>query len=100
MDEKRLKGLMGLCVRARQAVFGEDGCLKCVRGGQCAALLLSGDASDATRGRYEAVCARAGVPLILLPPDFLFQATGRPGKAMAVVKGSLGSEVAKAAAET
>ena len=25
MDEKRLRGLMGLCVRAGQGVFGEDG---------------------------------------------------------------------------
>ena len=26
MDERRMKGLMGLCVRAGQAVFGEDAC--------------------------------------------------------------------------
>ena len=38
--ETKLRGLMGLCVRARQATFGEDGCLKSIRGGGCAVLLL------------------------------------------------------------
>ena len=42
MDERRMKGLMGLCVRAGQAVFGEDGCRRSVAGGQCGLLLLDG----------------------------------------------------------
>ena len=43
--ETKLRGLMGLCVRARQATFGEDGCLKSIRGGGCAVLLLDSGAS-------------------------------------------------------
>ena len=39
MDEKRLRGLMGLCVRAGQAVFGEDGCRKAISTGECGILL-------------------------------------------------------------
>ena len=34
MDEKRLRGLMGLCVRAGQGIFGEDSCLKALRSGR------------------------------------------------------------------
>ena len=45
--ETKLRGLMGLCVRARQATFGEDGCLKSIRGGGCAVLLLDSGASGA-----------------------------------------------------
>ena len=49
MDEHKLRGLMGLCARARQAVFGEDGCLKTIRAGNCGVLLLDRGASRATR---------------------------------------------------
>ena len=43
MDERRMKGLMGLCVRAGQAVFGEDGCRRAVMNGQCGLLLADGE---------------------------------------------------------
>ena len=44
MDNARLRGLIGLTVRARQAVFGEDGCLKTIRAGNCGVLLAPFDA--------------------------------------------------------
>ena len=79
MDEARVRGLMGLCARARQAVFGEDGCLKSIRGGTCALLLLDAGASPATREKYELTCSHHGVPLRVLPEGLLGDATGRPG---------------------
>lgn len=91
--ENRLLGMMGLCVRARQAVFGEDGCLKCLRSGGCGVLLLDGGASAATRERYAGVCERVGVPLGLLPEGMLHRATGRPGVAMAIQKGGLAQQI-------
>ena len=93
MDEKKLQGLMGLCVRARQAVFGEDACLKAIRSGECAVLLLDGGASQATRDKYTGSCEHAGVPLVILPEDLLEIATGRPGRAMAVKPGGLASQI-------
>ncbi len=84
---------MGLSVRARQAVFGEDGCLKAVRGGHCALLLLDRGASRATREKYEGACAAARVPLRLLPEGMLAQATGRPGMAMALSAGGLAGQL-------
>ena len=68
--ETKLRGLMGLCVRARQATFGEDGCLKSIRGGGCAVLLLDSGASKATQ-----------------------DATGRSGVAMAVAPGGLAEQI-------
>lgn len=61
--ETKLRGLMGLCVRARQATFGEDGCLKSIRGGGCAVLLLDSGASKATQDKYRGVCDNAGVQM-------------------------------------
>lgn len=93
VDAERLRGLMGLCVRARQAAFGEDGCLKLVRSGGCGALLVDEAASQATREKYRGACAHAGVPLLLLPEGLLHEATGRPGMAMAVARGGLAGQI-------
>ncbi len=91
--ENKLRGLMGLCVRARQAVFGEDGCMKSIRGGQCGVLLLDSGASRATQDKYRGVCENAKTPLELLPEGLLHEATGKPGVAMAVLKGGLAQQI-------
>ena len=94
MDEAKVRGLMGLAVRARQATFGEDGCLKAVKKGQCALLLVDASLSDAVMEKYRLACERSGTLLRVLPPGLLGEATGRPGKAMAVMPGGLASELA------
>ena len=92
-QENKLRGLMGLCVRARQAVFGEDGCMKTIRGGNCGVLLLDSSASHATRDKYRGVCANANTPLVELPQGLLHEATGKPGMAMAILKGGFANQV-------
>ena len=67
MDDRRIKGLMGLCVRAGQAVFGEEGCRKALTGGQCALLLLDGGISPNSRKRYEELSERTETRTELLP---------------------------------
>ena len=93
MDERRMKGLMGLCVRAGQAVFGEDGCRKTIAAGRCGILLADGEISDNSRKRYEALCEQTGTRMVLLPPGLLAEATGRPGAAMAVKEGSFSEQM-------
>ena len=93
MDETRLKGLMGLCVRAGQGVFGEDSCLKAVRAGQAGALLTDEGISAGAAEKYSRACERAGIPLIRIREGFLEEATGKPGKAMAVRKGSFADQI-------
>ena len=92
-QENKLRGLMGLCVRARQAVFGEDGCMKTIRGGNCGVLLLDSGASQATRDKYRGVCANANTPMAELPAGLLHEATGKPGVAMAILKGGFANQV-------
>ena len=93
MDEKRLRGLMGLCVRAGQAVFGEDGCRKALSAGQCGILLADGDMSPNTRKRYEDACSWVNAEMRMLPAGLLAEATGKPGAAMAVLKGSFAEQI-------
>jgi len=92
-QENKLRGLMGLCVRARQAVFGEDGCMKTIRAGNCGLLLLDSGASKATQEKYQGVCANVSTPMELLPEGLLHEATGKPGVAMAILKGGLASQM-------
>ena len=92
-QENKLRGLMGLCVRARQAVFGEDGCMKTIRGGNCGVLLLDSGASPATRDKYRGVCQHANTPMVELPEGLLHEATGKPGMAMAILKGGFANQV-------
>ena len=92
-QENKLRGLMGLCLRARQAVFGEDGCMKTIRAGNCGALLLDGGASKATQDKYRGVCSNANTPLVELPEGLLHEATGKPGMAMAILKGGFANQI-------
>lgn len=93
MDEVKLRGLMGLCARARQATFGEDGCMKAIRSGQCGVVLLDGSASESTTQKYRSACSHYGVMLGEIPPNLLCEATGRPGVAMAVASGGLAEQI-------
>ena len=91
-QENKLRGLMGLCVRARQAVFGEDGCMKTIRAGNCGVLLLDSGASKATQDKYRGVCENAKTPLLELPEGLLHEATGKPGVAMAILQGGFAKQ--------
>ena len=93
MNDTELKGIMGLCVRAGQAVFGEEGCRKSVTGGQCGVLLLDGGISENSRKRYEDLCEYTGTRMAILPAGLLEEATGKPGAAMAVKQGSFSEQM-------
>jgi len=93
MNEQKLKGWLGLSLRAGQAVFGEDGCRKAVSKGQCALLLMDGGASMNTRKRYEAMSGRTGVRFYILPEGLMEEATGKPGMAMGIRTGSLAEQI-------
>ena len=93
MNETKLKGLMGLCVRAGQAVFGEDSCMKAVREGKTALLLTDGGIAENAGAKYRALCEKNGVLSAVLPEGFLEEATGKPGKAMAVRSGGFAEQM-------
>ena len=93
MDENKLRGLMGLCVRARQATFGMDGCLKAVRTSQAGVALLDAGASAATKDKFLSACEHHGIPVHVVPQGLLQEATGRPGVTMTVAQGGLANQL-------
>ena len=93
LDEKRLKGLLGICVRSGQAVFGEDNCRKADVKGICGLVLVDSGVSVNTRKRYETLCRGAETKLVFLPERLLEAATGKEYMAMAIRKGLLLDQV-------
>ena len=93
MNERRLKGLLGLCVRAGQGVFGEDSCLKALRGGQAELAVMDAGISPGSAERFERLCSREGFPLHRLPEGFLEEATGKPGMTMVIRPGSFAIQI-------
>ena len=56
-------------------------------------LLLDSGASKATQDKYRGVCENASPPLVALPEGLLHEATGKPGVAMAILKGGFANQV-------
>ena len=93
-DYTKIAGYIGLAVRAGQAVTGEGACVTAIRAGKAAVALLDGSASENASKRFSDTCSHHKVPLIILPPDLLEKAAGKPGRmAMAIPPGGLASKV-------
>ncbi len=93
MNEKRLRSLMGFCTRAGQGIFGEEGCRKALQSGKAGLLLLDETITEGSAGKLERLCGHSGVRVCRLPEGFLEEATGRPGKSMAVPAGNFSEEM-------
>ena len=93
MNEQKVRGMLGLAVRARQVCFGEDACRKLVSRGRCGLVLLDGDTSENTRRKYESLCEREGIEIRILPSGLMAEATGRDNIAAALNKGSFAEQM-------
>ncbi len=84
VDSGGLSGLMGLCTRARQAVFGENACLKALRNGEIGLLILDETISDSAAEKFESAAKPKSIPILWLEDGCLWAATGKPGMVMGV----------------
>lgn len=94
MREDKARGLLGLCARAGQLAFGEDGCLGAIRTGKCGLLILDAGASANARKRYTDACRHYRVPMAMAAPGLVEQSTGKRGRmAAAVSRGGLADQL-------
>ena len=97
MDNRKLSGLIGLCMRARQLVLGTDMVLKAVRGGKAAVILMDEGASENLRKKLRDASSFHRVPLLELEAGLLDRAAGQDGKmAAAVLYGTLAEQIRQA----
>ena len=94
MNVQKLKGMLGLALRARQAAPGMDACRIMVRSGNCGLVLLDGEAGPNTRKRAEEMCARTGTPVRTVPEGMIREATGKSNIVIGIRKGSFAETIA------
>ncbi|HOG01736.1 MAG TPA: ribosomal L7Ae/L30e/S12e/Gadd45 family protein [Clostridia bacterium] len=82
-DGKKLRGALGLAMKAGKCAAGDFACEKLIKGSGARLALLDANASDNTKQRYRGMCARAGIPL--LEVEDLGGAIGKPGRMIAAV---------------
>ena len=93
MSSGKAMGLLGLALRAGQAVLGSDACRLLIRSGRCGLILLDGDTAENTRKKYEAVHESTGVPVSILPAGMIETATGKDNRVMALRKGAFAEQL-------
>ena len=93
MNEQRMKGMLGLAVRARAACFGDDACRRLIDSGKCGMVLLDGGSSPNTRKKFQDLCERTGTSLAILPQGMMEEATGRSNMVAALRKGAFAEQM-------
>ncbi|MBR5961553.1 MAG: hypothetical protein IKZ98_11250 [Clostridia bacterium] len=95
MNDQKLRGMIGLAVRARQTAAGTDACRILIRCGECGVLLIDSGTADNTRKKAEEMCERTGTPWRVLPEGLIEAATGKSNMILGLRKGSFAEQVLK-----
>jgi len=93
VNETKLKGMLGLALRARQASLGMDACRILIRSGKCGIMLLDGETGPNSRKKAQDMCSQAGVPVMILPAGMIAEATGKDNMAIGISKGSFADRI-------
>ena len=93
MNGQKLRGMLGLALRARQASLGMDACRVMIRSGKCGILLIDEAAGVNTRKKAEELCGRTGTAMKILPEGMIGEATGKSNMVMGICKGSFSDEI-------
>lgn len=95
MNEKKLAGLMGLAIRARQAAVGTDACRILIQKGKCGVLLADGSVGENTLNKARDLCRSYGIPIVMLTPGTIEKATGKCCMLLGIQKGSFTDGILK-----
>lgn len=93
MNGQKIKGMIGLALRARQAALGMDACRIMIRTGKCGVLLVDRTAGFNTRQKTEELCRRTGTPIRTMPEGLIEEATGRANMIIGLQKGHFSEQI-------
>ncbi len=100
MPEK-LKGYLGLAVRAGQAALGSSLALRDIRDGRAAVVLIDEGASENTRKKLGDACAFRRVPCMIVPSGWIGGSCGGGDwMAVSVRRGGLADAIIRLSEET
>lgn len=83
MNEQRMRTALGFSMRAGKCLSGDFVCERAVKDGRAKIVALDSGASQSTRERYQGMCDRAGIPLVMI--DNLGNAIGKDNRMIAAV---------------
>ena len=87
MQEQSFLGLIGLCAKAGQIVYGAQGCELSVKKNQAKLLILDNDVSENTCKAFTALCKNRQIPLICWQGTVqIGKRTGQPANKVFAVK--------------
>ena len=83
--EERLRGLLGIAMRAGRLITGADTVLNTVRAGKAQLVLADEAASENTLKKVKDACIYHHAAIMYLPQGLLESATGRDGRMLGVL---------------
>ena len=95
MNDQKVKGMIGLAVRARQAAAGSDACRILIQKGKCGVLLADGSVGENTLNKARDLCRSYGRPIVMLTPGTIEKATGKCCMLLGIQKGSFTDGILK-----
>ena len=93
MNGTKIRGMIGLALRARKAAKGMDACRLLIRSGKCGILLMDGKTSFRTMKKCREMCERTGTPVGILPERLIGEAAGSGSMLLGLYKGPMAEQV-------
>lgn len=97
MIKNKVLGLIGLCTKAGELVFGTDACSDMIERNKIRLVLVAEDAAERTKKNFQILCERAKVPIYYFATgDEISKAIGKANKVVIGIKNkSFADQIAK-----
>lgn len=87
MNNHKIEGLLGLCMKAGGLSFGTDSCLDLIQRKKVKLIIVASDAAQRTKKNFKIECDKNQVPICFYGTiDDLSKAIGKPNKAIFGIK--------------
>lgn len=93
----KVLGLLGLCAKSGNVVFGTEACKQQIEKNKVKLLIVANDASDRTKRNFEIITKEANIPICIFETiENLSKSIGKQNKAVIGIKNeSLASQIYK-----
>lgn len=97
MNNHKIEGLLGLCMKAGGVCFGTEACMEQIQKRKVKLVLVASDAAGRTKRNFEMVCKQYEIPIYYYGTiESLSNAIGKPNKAIFGIRNhSLADEIQK-----
>ncbi len=97
IENKRVLGLLGLCTKAGNIVYGTDACIEKIQKNKIQLIIVATDAADRTKRNFEFYCSQKNIPIIMFSTkEELSKSIGQKNKAViGITNNSFAEQISK-----